>query len=113
MQEKSPWWTPVKIVKIGISANSKYRLHRVNAGIPNKKIIIVESQRVLFARAYERFLHNLFKDVRFTRRSKHPDIGRTEWFKVNFAMFAFLRFMLFLPKLITASFLWVVFVILA
>jgi hypothetical protein len=105
MKERGEWYYPRKIVKIGIATSPKYRRSRIDAGIKNKIIDIVEDRKVLFARSYEKFLHWLFSPWRYTRSSRHPDIGRTEWFNINFILYGVLRFMVLVPRLISISIL--------
>lgn len=101
MIERRPWYHPTKRVKIGISSSPQYRRARVDAGIRGETVDLIESRKILFARGYERFLHWLFSPWRYTRKSKHPDIGRTEWFKLFFLLYWFLRFMILLPRILT------------
>lgn len=65
-------------IKIGIAKNPNWRRKDIDDDLPGNVRIIL-AKKILFARFFEKYLHRLFADSRFTIKGG-PNSGRTEWF---------------------------------
>lgn len=72
----------VREIKIGIAKSTKQRHADVDQGIPGK-VVVIASYTIEQASKTESYLHQLFKEHRFTVKGAKSGSGKTEFFKLT------------------------------